>query len=134
MKSATNIPNPIKNSLNKYLNWAVDKKEHNSDRSLDIYADLNNLNAREFNSLAIQLGLDSRRKVVVAYCELCGKALENKNAVWFEMHSVTHEVWEVDSSNDPPDWSNTYESQGCFAYGPDCAKKVRKLGKAVFKE
>lgn len=65
-------------------------------------------------------------------CEGCGKVLTPRmKKVWFEMNALTHEVWEEGTPN-PPKWSGTEDSQGCFVYGSECAKRVRKTGKAFF--
>ena len=52
-------------------------------------------------------------------CERCHKPVEKEKAVWFELNKSTGEYCEPGSV--PED-----ESQGGFAFGPDCAKAVQK--------
>lgn len=52
-------------------------------------------------------------------CERCHLKVEKEKAVWFELNTATGEYCKPGTV--PED-----ESQGCFAFGPDCAKAVRK--------
>jgi hypothetical protein len=52
-------------------------------------------------------------------CERCHKPVEKEKAIWFELNTYTGSYYEPGTV--PED-----ESQGCFAFGPDCAKAVRK--------
>lgn len=52
-------------------------------------------------------------------CERCHKPVEAEKAVWFELNNHTGEY--LTPGTVPED-----ESQGCFAFGPDCAKVVKK--------
>ena len=52
-------------------------------------------------------------------CERCHKPVEKAKAVFFELNSSTNEYCKPGTV--PED-----DSQGCFAFGPDCAKAVEK--------
>lgn len=52
-------------------------------------------------------------------CERCHKPIDKKKAVWLELNCVTGLY--VKPGTIPEN-----ESQGCFAFGPDCAKAVEK--------
>lgn len=52
-------------------------------------------------------------------CERCHRPVEKDNAVWFELNCKTGRYEEPGTV--PED-----ESQGGFAFGPDCAEVVRK--------
>lgn len=54
-------------------------------------------------------------------CERCHRPVEPTKAVWFELNSKTGEYVKVGSTYLPVE-----DSQGCFAFGPDCAKAVEK--------
>ena len=51
-------------------------------------------------------------------CERCHKPVDKDAAVWFELNSSTGE-WLT------PGAVPENDSQGCFAFGVDCAKAVR---------
>ncbi len=51
------------------------------------------------------------------YCERCGKILKPGEAVWLELNML-HGTWHKLGSV-PVD-----ESQGCFPFGKDCARKT----------
>ncbi len=65
------------------------------------------------------------------HCTACERELNPERIVWFEMNARTFEVWE-ENKGTPPAWAGTEDSQGCFPYGPCCARKVRKAGRAIF--
>lgn len=53
-------------------------------------------------------------------CERCHKPIDNDKVVWFELNCRTGEWCE------PGTIQNENDHQGGFAFGPDCAKAVRK--------
>ena len=56
------------------------------------------------------------------YCEKCGSYLNEDKAVWLELSCKTGRYNKLGGEGYcalPPE-----ESQGCFPFGPDCAKKV----------
>ena len=83
---------------------------------------------REFTRIPVQKEEEEKKE----YCSRCGQELDLSRIVWFEVNCRTHEVWETTDESSKPDWSDTEDSQGCFPYGPDCAKHVRKKGEAIF--
>lgn len=52
------------------------------------------------------------------FCERCGAQLTEQTAIWLELNWDTNE-WAVPGKTD---WSGGDKSQGCFAFGQDCAK------------
>lgn len=55
-------------------------------------------------------------------CERCGEVLKPSNIVWLELNCHTglyHKVGEIE---------NEEHSQGCFAFGKTCVKKVLDNG------
>ena len=51
-------------------------------------------------------------------CSKCGKKLNPKKTVWLEYSITDGCVYE------PNEFPEGHESQGCFEFGQDCAKKV----------
>lgn len=54
-------------------------------------------------------------------CERCHRPVEKDKAVWLELNCYTGKYAE-------PGTIPEEESQGGFAFGPDCVKAVRKAG------
>lgn len=73
-----------------------------------------------------QLPLKFEHKSVVnevpPRCNQCGRDLDPKKVVWLELNCHTNEIAPAGEA----EWSDGPESQGCFAFGPDCAPKVLK--------
>lgn len=54
-------------------------------------------------------------------CSECGKSLNMERAVWLELDQRTDRFVDPNVVTVPPD-----KSQGCFAFGAACARKVLK--------
>lgn len=52
------------------------------------------------------------------HCYKCERKLNPDTAVWFELSFLTSKWYRVGEC--PPG-----ESQGCFPFGPDCAKRIK---------
>jgi hypothetical protein len=66
-----------------------------------------------------------RHGVTEFSCEKCGKPLDPETLVWLELNCLTLEYAEPGAAS----WSETPQSQGCFPFGADCAKRLLKRGR-----
>lgn len=48
------------------------------------------------------------------FCENCGKKLDEKKAVWLELSNTDYKYYKSIPKG--------HVSQGCFSFGPTCAK------------
>lgn len=55
----------------------------------------------------------------VEFCERCGEPLRPESEVWLELNWRTNKFSKVGTVPEE-------ESQGCFVFGPDCAKHPNK--------
>lgn len=53
------------------------------------------------------------------YCNECGQPIDPDRAVWLEMDRDRARYYKIGTVPDN-------RSQGCFEFGPDCARKVSK--------
>ena len=54
----------------------------------------------------------------IGHCHKCSKKLNEKKTIWLE-YSITDDCMYY-----PKEFPHGHDSQGCFEFGPDCAKKV----------
>jgi hypothetical protein len=53
-------------------------------------------------------------------CTHCNRKLDSKKLVWLEKHISTHEFVEAGTAT----WSDSENSQGCFPFGLECARRI----------
>ncbi len=61
------------------------------------------------------------------HCHCCEHKLNPKTMTWLELNSETGE-WAI-PGREP--WSDSHVSQGCFAFGKACAKRILKEQKGL---
>lgn len=73
------------------------------------------------DSIQQRLRADSVKRGQTDYCERCDERLDSTKAVWLELNTNTRRYAEAGTVPEA-------ESQGCFTFGPACARAVLKAG------
>ena len=86
---------------------------------------LNCHHTREKGEFCLHADLDrtdeemEKKGQILDHCERCGRFLDPTNRVCLELKLGTDEYYE-------PGILDPEDSQGCFVFGRDCARKVKK--------